>query len=278
MKPWQVLIVEDDQSVLSDLVQQIKADPRLALCAALSTRQSALDWMARQTMAVDVLLCDLGLPDGSGLDVIRTAFNTMPQCETMVISVFGDEVNVLASIEAGAVGYIHKDADWQHVTQLIADMKAGASPMSPMIARGVLTRFRESARATPLPAVAPPTAPHISPLTSKEAAILERVARGFLYAEIAALEQLSVLTVRTHIKNIYRKLAVHSKNEAVFEARQLGIIRDLPKIPPRSVDVCDVYAGGRGAGSNDHADDSACDGECWQHRVNPRGAAPLCVG
>lgn len=224
MKPWHVLVVEDDQWVRSDLVQQIKADTRLVLRAALATRQSALEWIGRQTKAVDVLLCDLGLPDGSGLDVIRVASSTMPQCETMVISMFGDLDNVLSSIEAGAVGYIHKDADWQHVTQSIVEMKAGASPMSPMIARGVLTRFRQSARTASQTVAATPVVPQASPLTPKEAAILELVARGFLFSEIAELEKISVLTVRTHIKNLYRKLAVHSKNEAVFEASRLGIL------------------------------------------------------
>lgn len=202
----------------------------------MATRAEALGWLASSAEAPDVLLVDLGLPDGSGLDVIRATAVRFPQCETMVISVFGDEDNVLASVEAGAVGYLHKDALPGDFAQTIIDMKAGASPISPMIARRVLSKYRSNLQtAAAMGAVAMPAplrgaasavldeVPAV--LSVREQEVLELISRGFSYAEIARLKTLSVHTVQTHIKNLYGKLAVHSKNEAVFEATRLGLLR-----------------------------------------------------
>lgn len=184
--------------------------------------REALAWLADADEIPDVLLADLGLPDGSGLDVIRAAVARFPECEPLVISVFGDEDNVLASIEAGAVGYIHKDAAPEDIAHTILEMKAGASPISPMIARRVLAKYRSlRLERGPAPAVAP-EAPSL--LSVREQEVLALIARGFSYAEIARLKTLSVHTVQTHIKNLYGKLAVHSKNEAVFEATRLGLL------------------------------------------------------
>jgi DNA-binding NarL/FixJ family response regulator len=215
---WQVVIVDDDVRVRTYLKERINAHPNLILCATLSGRQEALTWIDQYRGHVDALLCDLYLPDGSGLDVIEATHKSMPSCDAMVISTHGDERNVLASIRAGAVGYLYKDAGLQDVAQAIMDMKAGAVPLSPMIARGLLSQFRslnpsgKSMRCD-------------SPLTPREAAILDLIARGFAYAEIASLEKLTIHTVKTHIKKLYRKLEVHSKSEAVFEASRLGWIK-----------------------------------------------------
>ena len=172
----------------------------------------------------------MGLPDGSGLDVIRHARLRHPQCEALVISMFGDEDNVLASIEAGALGYIHKDATPDDIAQTILDMKAGASPISPMIARRVLARFlvlqsgRDGLTKEPLPALQPLAMDAKRFLSAREQAVLGLIARGFSYNEIARLQSVSVHTVQTHIKSLYSKLAVHSKSEAVYEATRMGLL------------------------------------------------------
>ena len=216
-----VLVVEDDRATREFFEASVRRSPRLRWLAGLGTLRDALDWLARGDEIPDVLLTDLGLPDGSGLEAIRAAVARFPQCEPLVISVFGDEDNVLASIEAGAVGYIHKDAAPEDIAHTILEMKAGASPISPMIARRVLSKYR-SLRAEPVrvqPAMEPPAL-----LSVREQEVLTLIARGFSYAEIARLKELSVHTVQTHIKNLYGKLAVHSKNEAVFEATRLGLL------------------------------------------------------
>ena len=214
----------------------------LQLAASVGTVAEALAWLDDDANMVDVLLTDLGLPDGSGLEVIRHATRLHPRCEPLVISLFGDEDNVLASIEAGALGYIHKDSAPDDIAQTILEMKAGASPISPMIARKVLAKYASSRpgrwrRPTrrpprsqaPVPVAVDPERPRNRRasrrlLSPREHEVLMLISRGFSYAEIARLQTVSVHTVQTHIKNLYSKLSVHSKNEAVFEASRLGLL------------------------------------------------------
>lgn len=232
-----MLIVEDDVRTRDFFERSVRADPRLRWMAGLGTVGEALAWLAASPEAPDVLLADLGLPDGSGLDVIRATVERFPRCDPIVISVYGDEVSVLASIEAGAVGYLHKDAMPEDIARTLLDVKAGASPISPMIARCVLTKYRGLLQSSTPGAGARHGMPSVvrgalsskgdapALLSVREQEVLDLIARGFSYAEIARLKTLSVNTVQTHIKHLYRKLAVHSKNEAVFEASRLGLLR-----------------------------------------------------
>ncbi|MET0542169.1 MAG: response regulator transcription factor [Variovorax sp.] len=229
---WGVLVVEDDPHARAFFEASVRRSPALQWLGGAGSVREALDWLDGDGVAPDVLLADLGLPDGSGLDVISAAVARYPQCEPLVISVFGDEDSVLASIEAGALGYIHKDAAPEDIALTILEMKAGASPISPMIARRVLARYRllqSAGRPEPdAPAAALAQGPDDTVralLSRREQEVLTLIARGFSYAEIARLQGLSVHTVQTHIKHLYGKLAVHSKNEAVFEAMRLGLLQ-----------------------------------------------------
>ena len=225
MQVWRVLVVEDDTAMRDFFVASVSRCAGLQLVGAVGSVAEARAWLDDDDHMVDVLLTDLGLPDGSGLEVIRHATRLHPRCEPLVISLFGDEDNVLASIEAGALGYIHKDSAPDDIAQTILEMKDGASPISPMIARKVLAKYTSSSRrpAEPVPEPVRPVAegPLLSP---REQEVLMMIARGFSYAEIARLQSVSVHTVQTHIKNLYSKLSVHSKNEAVFEASRLGLL------------------------------------------------------
>ena len=143
---------------------------------------------------------------------------------------FGDEDSVLSSVEAGAVGYIQKDFTPDTIAQTILEMKAGASHISPMIARRVLAKYRAMHLLDKVPVAAADTAqpaaePVRSLLSGREQEVLELIARGFSYLEIAKLQSISMHTVQSHIKNLYTKLAVHSKSEAVYEATRLGLIQ-----------------------------------------------------
>lgn len=229
---WRVLIVEDDSQMRDFFAASVQRSPSLALVRSVATVAEAIALLSDATQVVDVLLTDLGLPDGSGLEVIRYARRSHPACEALVISMFGDEDNVLASIEAGALGYIHKDAAPDDIAKTILEMKAGASPISPMIARRVLFKYRSM---QPDVVVAPVYAAQgaikieatdsgKSLLSKREQEVLELVSRGFSYSEIAELKNLSVHTIQTHIKSLYGKLEVHSKMEAVLEATRMGLL------------------------------------------------------
>lgn len=233
---WRVLIVEDDAKMREFFAASVDRCDSLALAGSLGTVADARAWLDDSARDLDVLLTDLGLPDGSGLDVIRHARALNPACEALVISMFGDEENVLASIEAGALGYIHKDSTPDDIAHAILQMKDGASPISPMIARRVLAKYRDlmsvpsqpHAGRTGTARAGLPAAWHSQggrALSPREQEVLELIARGFSYAEIARLKAVSVHTVQTHIKHLYGKLAVRSRGEAVFEATQLGLLR-----------------------------------------------------
>lgn len=225
---WLVLMVEDDPAMRARLQDIVDAHPSLRLAAACDTRAAAMDWIATTQQAPDVLLVDLGLPDGSGLDVLQRVVQRFPGCDCMVISMFGDAQTVVRSIEAGAVGYLYKDAVPADIAQSILDMKAGASPISPAIARHLARRLQAPAEAVDLHG---PSALSGNVLTNDPAAlspregeVLQLIGKGFSFSEIARLQGVSVHTVRTHIKGIYRKLAVHSRGEAVYEATRAGIL------------------------------------------------------
>lgn len=225
MAPWRVLVLEDDPLMRNFFAQSVERCDALELVGAVGTLAQAQDWLSRFGLTLDVLLVDLGLPDGSGLDAIRQARRINPECEPLVISMFGDEDNVLSSIEAGALGYIHKDSAPEDIAQTILEMRAGASPISPMIARRVLLKYHGVGGGSGAePEVAEAASAERDLLSPREHEVLTLIARGFSYQEVAELQGLSLHTVRTHIKRIYTKLAVHSKNEAVFEATRMGLI------------------------------------------------------
>jgi DNA-binding NarL/FixJ family response regulator len=158
-----------------------------------------------------------------------------------VVTMFGDDGHVLGSIEAGATGYLLKDASLQRIAASIHELREGGSPISPSIARRVLMKFR-------LPPVVATGAPGIagrntsggagtvagtpcggpaadaSPLSERETEILRLVAKGLSFDTVGGLLDISSHTVVAHVKKIYRKLAVHSRGEAVYEAGQMGLL------------------------------------------------------
>lgn len=207
-----VVLVEDDARFRAAFVAAIEGSSDLALQAQAATLHEGLALLAGP--APDVLLVDLGLPDGSGVDLIKAARVAWPSCDVMVSSVFGDESHVLLSIQAGAVGYLLKDSEPQRIVEQIRSLRAGGSPISPLIARQVLARLR--------PAVASAE----TSLSARETEVLNYITKGFSYDDIVRLLQVSRPTVLTYVRRIYAKLQVNSKTEAVYEARKLGLTRD----------------------------------------------------
>ena len=216
--PTTVALVEDEAEARRRLTESIRAQPGLPLAGEWSTGGEALAALTHG--APDVLLVDLGLPDMSGLKIVRYVAERYPACDILVVTIFGDERTVLAALEAGARGYLLKGALQHDIAVDIEHLKSGGSPLSPVIARQLLKRMQ--ARAEKLPQAAVPDAE--SALTAREIEILNAISRGFSYHETAELLAISVQTVHTHLKRIYRKLAVHSKTEAVYEADKRGLL------------------------------------------------------
>jgi DNA-binding NarL/FixJ family response regulator len=227
--PWRVVLIEDHLATLRFFEQCIAQHPDLTLAASFSTLRPALEWFNHHT--ADILLTDLQLPDGSGLDALRAVGARHPACDKLVISMFGDELHVVASIEAGAVGYLLKDTNANNIAQVLLDVKRGASPISPMVARGVLSRLLQLQSASAQAAVKTQAnaqdADLPDRLSAREREVLNLLARGYAYAEIAKLCGISLHTVQGHVKKIYGKLAVCSRGEAVFEADRMGLLNKL---------------------------------------------------
>ena len=212
-----IIIVEDDPSFFNRFCRIVTSEAEFELLAAVRDGASALESLARQTP--DVLLVDLGLPDMSGIEVIRDAVRRHAGIDIMVVTVFGDEEHVLASIEAGATGYLLKDSMPEDFIDSIKQLRAGGSPISPMIARQLLKKLHPSTDSSP-------DSVSIRPgLSARESEILSYISKGFSFGEIAKLMEISPHTVVSYVKKIYQKLAVHSRGEAVYEASRMGLVR-----------------------------------------------------
>jgi DNA-binding NarL/FixJ family response regulator len=210
-----VLLVEDDAPTSWRLQDALaKAGFEVTAAATLAEARAGLT-----QGGPTVLLTDLQLPDGHGVDLIRETRQRFPDTEIMVISILGDEESVISAITVGATGYLLKDAFPTDIAATVRELVAGHSPISASIARFIVRRTQSSPERSPEPQL------NTAKLTPREIDILWGIAKGFSYAEIADHLGLSRQTVPGHIKNIYRKLEVHTRGEAVFEALQQGLIR-----------------------------------------------------
>lgn len=222
--PIRVALVEDDVHFQRALAEAMNAVPDLVLLSVAITLAQGLQLLEGEPM--DVLLVDLGLPDGSGIDVIRAAHARWPDCNIMVSTAFGDEVHVMQSLEAGATGYLLKDSAPQSMLAEIRSLHAGGSPISPFIARRILTRFRQLGTPPPHSAQVPAAKKLQAALSAREQQVLEFITKGFNYDEIAGLMAVSRHTVLTFVRRIYAKFQVNSKTEAIYEARKHGLLPD----------------------------------------------------
>lgn len=223
-----LLVLEDEphwQKVIEDIAAAGKLNI-VKVCANLADGLAAI-----KSTDFDVLIADLGLPDGTGIDAIRMARRARPEADVLVATVFADEKSVVSAIYAGAAGYILKDSTPDEWMAALTDLRAGHSPLSPKIARYILRRLQEPARARKLGEIEPPPPPKsdiaadgTEHLSSRETEVLQLVAKGFSLVEVARILHVSHTTTRTHARNIYRKLEVNSRGEAVFEANRLGLL------------------------------------------------------
>jgi DNA-binding NarL/FixJ family response regulator len=173
------------------------------------------DAIARiEALDPDVLLADIGLPGMSGIDGVRILTGKFPRLQILMLTVYADDDHVFEAICAGACGYLLKDSPPSKLLDAIKDAANGGAPMSSEIARRVVTMFQQ---------FAPPKTTHT--LSSRERDVLQRLADGHSYKTAAAALEISLDTLRFHVRNIYAKLHVNSKSDAVLKAFRQGIIR-----------------------------------------------------
>lgn len=209
-----VFVVEDDASTRAMLIDKISRSKRHDVTGAVGSLSSARRALKKEQP--DILLVDLQLPDGSGIDLISEQTLRNPALPILVISIFGDEERVVNAISAGAQGYLLKDDEEETILDAVDCLLRGQSPISPSIAVHLIHRFRQLV----------PNRQETHPLSDRELEVLQLATKGLSYRETAELMGVSINTVGTFTKRIYTKLAVSSRAEAIFEARQMGLMSD----------------------------------------------------
>jgi DNA-binding NarL/FixJ family response regulator len=221
-----VALIDDDPRFSAAFMQALAGATDMRTAGTAATLQTGLA-MLRDAPPADILVVDLGLPDGSGIDAIHAARAAWPRCEIMVATVFGDESHVMRSIAAGATGYLLKDSSAADIVRELRSLHLGGSPMSPLIARQVLMRMRAPVSEAPAPPQpSPQSAIPTAALSPREYQVLTDITRGFSHDEIAQRLGVSRHTLLTYVRRIYVKLDVHSKVEAINVARTQGLLDD----------------------------------------------------
>lgn len=208
-----VAILEDDTALVSKLTHAIDSAPQLHVVASFNDVHSCANWL--EASAPEIFLVDLQLPDGSGVEIIRKAAEKNVAC--IVLTAFADERSVVSALQAGATGYLLKDSDDPQIVESIILVANGESPINPKIANFVLKYF-----APPPPDTS--VEYEVAHLSAREKDVLTLIAQGRSYSEVGNRLQLSINTVRSHIRRIYQKLDVNSSGEAVYRATRQQLI------------------------------------------------------
>lgn len=213
-----VSIVEDDPGVRSSLVKLINSSPGYRCVSHHSSAENALEEIPK--LKPDVTLMDINLPGLNGVECVRKLKPQTPRTQIIMLTVYQNPDNIFKALAAGATGYLLKQTPPAELLAAIRDVNDGGSPMSGHIARKIVQSFQE------LPVATRNAADALSP---REAEVLDLLAKGFLYKEIADQMKISYATVHTHIRHVYEKLHVRSRTEAV--AKHLGQARSRYETP-----------------------------------------------
>lgn len=205
-----VALVEDTASVRETLADLLAESDDIELVGAYANGRAALKGLKENPPMVAII--DLGLPDISGVEVIRAAATTSPKIDPIAYTVFDDEVSLFRALKAGAVGYLLKDSSGAHVLNAVRETVRGGAMISPTLARRLLSEFN-APNHEPMPE-----------LTPREREVLEHLVQGANYLNVAARLSIGAETVRTHIKSIYRKLHVSNRADVVRTALQRKLV------------------------------------------------------
>jgi len=218
------LVVEDDPAMRERLAYVLSTlgcdEPQIAWAESVTAAKELLE-----ERDFGVALVDIGLPDGSGVELIGWMQAHCPRIPAVVVSAWRTEEVIFAALRAGAIGYLLKERDDLELSIALRSIEQGGAPIDPAIARRILgwLAAQQPSLSAVLATDAPPPLPVA--LTPRERKILELVAQGLSNRDMAEALSISRLTVECHTKNIYRKLAVTSRTEAVFQGRRHGLLR-----------------------------------------------------
>lgn len=196
-----VSLVEDDDEIRVALAILIQATEGMTCHSKFGDCESAIKSVSKDPP--DVLMMDIELPGMSGVEGVQKIKAAQPGIDIIMLTIHKDDDLVFQSLSLGATGYMLKDSQPDDILRAIRDVRNGGSPMSSQIARRIVVSFRKAEE---------------SPLTKRETEVLEKLCEGHSYKMIGADLFVSEETIHFHIKNIYQKLQVHSKSEAVAKA------------------------------------------------------------
>jgi len=197
-----LVIVEDDPEVLNGLMRLLKLSEELFVLDSFTNAEDFLD--NYEDLQPEVVLMDIGLPKMNGIECVEIVKQKHPGIQVLMCTNFDDDQKVFDALRAGANGYVLKNAEVQTIIQSISEVHRGGSPMSRSIARKVIESFHSQG----LKEIK-------YNLSKRESEILNLLSKGYRYKEIGAKLFISTETVRTHIRNIYSKLQVQSRTEAL---------------------------------------------------------------
>lgn len=213
-----IYLIEDDRSILRFVEDTLRRRPAWRLVGYSDTFAHAT--VVAPTSNADVFLVDLGLPDGRGEDMLRQLSVAKPDAELLVFTVFGDESRLITALQMGATGYVLKGCSSEGLIAAIEQIREGGAPITPLLARMLLKTFRRPGEGESIQELA-----DVAPaLSDRETEVLKLVAKGYVSKEIAQKLGIGQATVSTHIKNLYRKLAVHTRVQVVQVAQHYGLI------------------------------------------------------
>jgi len=206
----QVLIIEDIPEISEWLAERVKQTFGVCNISQVDGVVAAKKSLHQTTW--DLILLDLGLPDGNGVDLIRPLKTILPNCHCIVTTIFDDSGHIFPALSAGADGYLLKDEEEAEFCNSLRGILAGRPPLSSLIAQQVLLSLRR-----PIPSAAPT-------LTPREEEILVLIAKGYSCKDAAASLGVSYNTACGYLKNVYQKLQINSRAEATLKAIELGIV------------------------------------------------------
>ena len=218
----QILLLEDLPEIrawLKTLALQVFPGAQISESARI---HDALELV--NAVRFDVALCDLGLPDGSGVEVVQALSEKQPDAQSVVVTIHDDDEHLFPALQAGAFGYLLKEQSREQLAEQLQRISSGEPPLSPSIARRVIKYFTAQARQQPQAQQVDSVTPNVQ-LTDRENEVLLRVAKGFTLPEIGVQLNLSRHTIADYVKQIYRKLNVSSRAEVALEAQRLGLFR-----------------------------------------------------